>query len=127
MAQFAQFVAVGGTDDAFRLPDSTSNRTTRTFDLPDLDPERKSVLMFKVAMSGNISLTMQINDNPGLSINFSLESRSDLDALRSWHEVLDAHAVRESKNILIIKGEGGGVGAAVSVSDIVVLYHANTD
>jgi len=126
MAEFARFTAVPNTDNAFTLPNAAGNNRKFPFDLPGLSgtPSNSTViLMFKVTMSGNVRLQMRINDNPGLSIDFTLDSPA---GWRSWHEVIGPSAgVKPSSNVLSITANVGSSGAKVAVSDIVFLYHAN--
>lgn len=126
MPEFAQFVALIGTDDAFRLPDD-QNYDTRgfSFDLANLDPERTVLLMFKVAASGNANLRMSFAES-GSSVDFSLNSPPGQLEPRSWHEIVPKNILRASGNRLLVVGTPLENGAFMSVSDIVILYHATT-
>jgi hypothetical protein len=77
-------------------------------------------------MSGNVRLQMRINDNAELSINFSLDP-SGLHQPRSWHEIMGPReGFVDSNNVLTVLASSSTPDAAVTVSDIVFLYHAKT-
>jgi hypothetical protein len=117
MAEFAQFIAIGGADDAF-----TVDGRTLTFDLADVDTSRTVALMFKVAGSNGAELRMTITSvaAEGPSIKFTLDAT--FGRPRSWHESVPGSLFRESGNRLRVDASGG----SVTVSDILVLYHAKT-
>ncbi len=126
MAEFAQFRALENTDEAFRLDNTTGNQKTFNFDLPSLDPARTVIIMFKVAMSGAAQLQMIINQNPGPSINFTLDPPPGLHQPRSWHEIIGSNGgLKASSNILRVLNNNPSA-SVVTVSDVVFLYHAKT-
>jgi hypothetical protein len=133
MPEFAQFVALQQkTDTAFRLGEGVSEAgRTFKFDLPDLDPKRTVILMFKVSGTDGAGLKMTLNPdlgpNPGSAgptIDFELDTT--FARPRSWHEIESGNRFKSSDNHLIVEGPIPGFGMFVAISDIVILYHAKT-
>lgn len=117
MAEFAQFIAIIGTDDAF-----TVDGRTFTFDLAAVDTSRTVALMFKVAGTNGAELRMTITSAAaeGPSISFTLDST--FSRPRSWHEIIPGSLFQNTGNRLRVASSGG----SVTLSDILFLYHAKT-
>jgi hypothetical protein len=126
MSPYAQFVALSATDDAFRLPDKIVTDRIFKFDLADLDPGRLVILMFKVTASGNAHLKMTFNGAPGPSIDFEFNSPSAPQEPRSWHEIVPGDIFKASGNHVLIEVPFAEEGAFIILSDLVLLYHANS-
>lgn len=118
MPQFAQFAYITGpggiTDTAFK---ATGNLFV--FDLPDLMPTREVILMFKVSGTSGSQVKMSLTGPPStIQVNFPLDST--FTEPRSWHEVATTqNAFRKVGNRLIVEG-------GANISDLVILYHAET-
>jgi hypothetical protein len=114
MPQFAQSAYIKGTDTAFK---ATGNLFV--FDLPDLMPAREVTLMFKVSGKSGSQVKMSlVGPVNSIQVNFPLDST--FTEPRSWHEVNSTpNAFRELGNRLIIEG-------GANISDIVIIYHAET-
>jgi hypothetical protein len=129
MPEFAQFVAIPGTDTPITLAEGTPS-TSRGFiiDLPGLDPNRTVILMFKVHGEAGARLIMDNSATPisgARLIDFVLDST--FTRPRSWHEIVPGKEFANSQNKLsislsLVPGEGG----TIHVSDIVILYHAKS-
>jgi hypothetical protein len=127
MAEFAQFVAVTASDDAFILPDPQTGDIDTTFpniDLDNLDRTRTAVAMFKVGHEGQAQLQMRLNSGNEHFIDFTSGSAP----IRTWHEIFPGEDLQVSNNQLTISVTSlatpfGGKGR-VRLSDIVILYHA---
>ena len=117
MAEFAQFIALTETD----APADFGGRLF-TFDLRDLDPARTVIVQFKVSGPQNSQLQMSFNHTQ-FSIDFILDST--FTRPRSWHEIVEGSRFRSAGNEVIVQGQGGD-GGGVTVSDLVILYHAKT-
>jgi hypothetical protein len=129
MPEFAQFIALQQeTDTPFRLGEGAAEAgRTFTFDLPNLDPKRTVILMFKVSGTDGARLKMTLNPDPGgadPTIHFELDTT--FARPRSWHEIESGNRFKSSDNHLVVEGPLPGFGMFVVISDIVVLYHAKT-
>jgi hypothetical protein len=128
MPEFAQFVAVPGTDLAFTLPDAQSGETFRQFgpfDLRDLDAQRTAVVMFKVAPAPpGVRVFLRFNGH-ARTVDFDFPPTFiNPPPTRSWHEVLEGADLKAAGNVLVVSVSGQG---SAILSDIVVLYHGKTD
>jgi hypothetical protein len=122
MPEFAQFIAL--SDDYLTLTGGES--WPFTFDLPDLDLKRTVILMFKVSGQSGVRLLMTRRD-PAASttlIDFTLDST--FATPRSWHEIVPKNVFRVTDNELVVDNPETPSVGKVTVSDIVVLYHAKT-
>jgi hypothetical protein len=120
MAEFAQFVSLRGSDTAFE-----AEGVLFTFDLHDLDERRTVILMFKVSGPPGTQLHISLNAAGGEADVIDFELDSTFTRPRSWHEIVEGHRFQAADNHLIVGDEVTG-SLRATVSDIVVLYHANT-
>lgn len=136
MTEFAQFIALSGSDAAFNLPAPGSpddNEATRSFgfDLPALDRQRPIIIMFKVAVWIDVNLQMIVNDDSGPLVDFRLISPLQPVQPRSWLEIVDGTGFRATGNVLRVRAQRNphpevGPFGYIQVSDIVILYPAVT-
>jgi len=125
MPEFAQYAALDDTDGWFRIPDGTVTDRIFNFNLPDLDPQRTVILMFKVSPSGTARLKMTVNGSPAAQIDATLTAPPTARQPRSWHEIVGGNIFKASGNHLLIEVSAVDGDSYVSISDIVFLYHAN--
>jgi hypothetical protein len=122
MAEFAQFVVpTPDSDRSFRLSPSVGNSRDFFFDLLNLDTTRTVIIFFKVGMSPDGHLFMDINDVGLPQIDLAMDPPQGLHALRSWHEIVNGLTASNNR-LRVIAQEG-----EVILSDILFLYHAKTD
>ena len=124
MPEFAQFTALRATDDWLRIPEGSITDRTFNFDLPDLDPTRTVILMFKVSPSGTARLKMTVNASPAATIDTTLTAPPSARQPRSWHEIITDPVLRAAGNHVLIEVFPVDDDSYISISDIAFLYHA---
>jgi hypothetical protein len=129
MPEFAQFIALTGTDTPITLAQGTpSTRSGFIIDLPGLDPSRTVIVMFKV--HGNAGSRLIMENSPTSTsvevlIDFVLDST--FTKPRSWHEIVPGKAFSSSQNKFSMSLSNlPAAGETIHVSDIVILYHAKS-
>ena len=135
MADFARFRAITGltssspTDQPVTIENGGSAQGKKFHvDLPGLDPTRAAILMFKV--SGKAGTRLQIENNKpdgtgGRLIDFELDST--FTKPRSWHEIVQGSQLAATSNDLVISiSDNPAPHDKVTISDVVLLYHAKT-
>jgi hypothetical protein len=141
MAEFARFRTVSGpsedspTDKDVTVgngPGATSERPFR-IDLPDLiHQNRGTVLMFQVSGTAGSHLKMVNQPKvdaphpPPKNEVIDLQLDGTFTQPRSWHEIVQSNKFSEEFNELTIKVTDTPTGQSVTVSDVVLLYHAQT-
>jgi hypothetical protein len=131
MADFAQFRAITETDEPVTLESGTpTTEAGFVIDLLALDRTRTVIVMFKVSGKAGSRLFMTNDITPAgpehTLIDFVLDST--FTKPRSWHEIVPGNqfSATTSNKFLITLGNNPAVGEKISVSDVVLLYHAKT-
>ena len=131
MPEFAQFIAWTATINQLTFPNSEGSFKTWEFPLPDLDTDRTALLMFKLSSSketaaGSATLVLTA-EGPVVNEKFPFVLDNPAYAQpRSWQEVIRAGIFASSGNKLVVQGPPEGSGNKVTVSDVVIFYHAKT-
>lgn len=132
MPEFAQFIAFTGTINPLTLPNpSDGSFHVFEFDLPNLDTDRTALLMlklssFKETAAGSATLGLKA-EGPNVNVEFTfLLDHPAYAQPRSWHEIIRKNIFASSGNRLLVQGPPEGSGNKVTVSDMVILYHAKT-
>jgi hypothetical protein len=132
MPEFAQFIVWRDTINQLTLPNpQDGDFRTWDFALPDLDTDRTALLMLKLSSSketaaGSATLVLTA-EGPSVPAEFTFVLDNPAYAQpRSWHEIIRPGIFASSGNKLLVKGPPEGSGNKVTVSDVVICYHAKT-
>jgi hypothetical protein len=141
MPAFTQFVAVSDEAevlDSYTAPDGLSGwgelRVYPRIDFPDLNPNGKAILAFRLNVSGWVKLWIGFAKPEHWSypyyiekfiINYNFDPPEPAATRpRSWHEVFPCSLLRPENQALIVWTSGDG---SLSISDVVIFYDAITD
>jgi hypothetical protein len=133
MADFAQFRIVSGdsndlpTDKPVILQNGTgeTSHSRHRVDLDNLDPNRGAVLMFQVSGTPGSHLRIVRQQGGHEQELIAIDLDGTFTQPRSWHEIIQSSHLSPTQH-LVMRASATPVGGTVTVSDLVLLYHAHT-
>lgn len=119
MALVARYAVVPNSDTATTVPGPSgiSDHHYQGIQAPGLVTSRSWVLFYKVNPDGTPTLSIRINSTPVVNVTFAEGPQ------RALQEIIPGTALHAADNELTVAVTGNG---SVSISDIVILYSANT-